>query len=66
MLLGYSNENKGYQLLSNGKFIISRYVFFEETQSQTIEQLENILTHLEKKVTQGKIVHQDKPTWIEK
>jgi hypothetical protein len=31
MLLGYSNENKGYRLLSNGKFIISQYVVFYET-----------------------------------
>jgi hypothetical protein len=66
MLLGYSDEKKGYRLLSNGKFIISRDVVFDETESQTVEELENLLSHLEKKVTQGKTVHQDKPTWIEK
>jgi hypothetical protein len=30
ILIGYSDEKKGYRLLSSGKFIISRDVVFDE------------------------------------
>jgi len=66
MLLGYSNEKKGYRLISNGKFIISRDVVFHETESQTTEEIDHLLNHLENKVTQGKTVHQDKLSWTAK
>ena len=66
MLLGYSDEKKGYWLFSNGKFIISRDVFFDETKIQDIEQIENITSHLKKRVTRGKTIHQDQHAWIEK
>lgn len=50
ILLGHSNERKGYKLLSNGKFIISWDVVFDEIESQTMQELDNWLSHLEKKV----------------
>jgi hypothetical protein len=66
MLIGYSDENKGYRLLSSGKFIISWDVVFDEIKNQIVEEIDNLLSHLEKKVTQDKTIHQRKPNWIEK
>jgi hypothetical protein len=31
--IGYSDQNKGYRLLSDGKFIVIRDVIFYETES---------------------------------
>jgi hypothetical protein len=36
-MIGYSGEKKGCQLLSNGKFIVSRDVVFYETKSKSAE-----------------------------
>jgi hypothetical protein len=66
ILIGYSDEKKGYRLLSNGKFIISRDVVFDETKIQTTGEIDNLLSHLEKKVAQEKTIYQGKPNWIEK
>ena len=49
MLIGYSNEKKGYRLPSNGKFIVSRDVIFDETESLSVEEVEKQLSHLEEK-----------------
>jgi len=66
ILVGYSNENKGYRLLFNGKFIICQDVVFDETKCQTNGEIDNLLSHLEKKIAQEKTIHQRKQNWIEK
>ncbi len=66
ILLGYSDEKKGYRLLSSGKFIISRDVIFDETESQNADEIDNLLSHLEKKLTKGKSIHTEKPNSIER
>eukprot|EP00253_Pinus_taeda_P003684 PITA_03684 len=48
-MIGYSNEKKGYRLLSNGKFIVSRDVIFYETKSKSAEEIEHLLQKLETK-----------------
>ena len=55
MLIGYSDEKKGYRLLSDGKFIVSRDVIFDETESLSVEEVEKQLSHLEEKVTKEQI-----------
>ena len=55
MLIGYSNEKKGYRLLSDGKFIVSRDVIFDETESLSVEEVEKQLSHLEEKVTKEQL-----------
>ena len=55
MLIGYSDEKKGYRLLSDGKFIVSRDVIFDETKSLSVEEVEKQLSHLEEKVTKEQI-----------
>ena len=54
-LIGYSNEKKGYRLLSDGEFIVSRDVIFDETKSLSVEEVEKQLSHLEEKVTKEQI-----------
>jgi hypothetical protein len=56
ILIGYSDEKKGYKLLSNGKFIISRDVVFDETENQTTREIDNLLSHFEKKEAQEKTI----------
>jgi len=34
-MIGYSDEKKGYRLLTNGKIIVSRDVVFYETESKS-------------------------------
>jgi len=53
-------------LLSSGKFIISRDFIFDETESQNADEIDNLLSHLEKKLTKGKSIHTEKPDWIER
>ena len=53
-------------MLSSGKFIISRDVIFDETKSQNADEIDNLLSHLEKKLTKGKSIHTEKPDWIER
>jgi hypothetical protein len=51
-MIGYSDEKKGYRLLSNGKFIVSRDVIFDETESKSAEEIESLLQKLETKGNQ--------------
>ena len=55
MLIGYSDEKKGYRLLSDGKFIVSSDVIFDKTKSLSVEEVEKQLSHLEEKVTKEQI-----------
>ena len=48
-MIGYSDEKKGYLLLSNGKFIVSRDVIFYENESKSVEQVKSLLQKLETK-----------------
>ena len=48
-MIGYFDEKKGYQILSNGKFIVSRDVIFDEIESKSATNIENILHKLETK-----------------
>ena len=52
--IGYSDEKKGYRLLSDGKFIVIRDVIFDETESKIFDEINHILNRLEKKNTKGK------------
>ena len=51
---GYSDENKGYILLSDGKFIVNRDVIFYEIESNSLDEINHLLSRLEKKITKGK------------
>jgi hypothetical protein len=53
-MIGYSDEKKGYRLLSNGKIIVSRDVIFYETESKNAEEIESLLQKLEIKGNQRK------------
>jgi hypothetical protein len=53
-MIGYYDEKKGYRLLSNGKFIVRRDAFFNETESKSAEEIESILQKLETKGNQRK------------
>jgi hypothetical protein len=67
-MIGYSDEKKGYRLLSNGKFIVSRDVVFDETESKRTEEIESLLQKLETKDNQrkGKMQSQpNSPNWYE-
>ena len=66
--IGYSNENKGYRLLSDGKFIVTRDVIFDETKSNSLDETNHLLSHLEKKNTKGKVkLNKSKQAfWFEK
>jgi hypothetical protein len=54
IFIGYSDEKKGYRLLSDGKFIVSRDVIFYETESNNLYEINHLLSRLEKKNTKGK------------
>jgi hypothetical protein len=45
-MIGYSDEKKGYQNLSNEKFIVRRDVIFYETESKSAEEIESLLQKL--------------------
>jgi len=67
-MIGYSDEKKGYHLLTNGKFIVSRDVIFYETKSKSAEEIENIIHKLETKGNKRKGKMQSQPTppnWYE-
>ena len=67
-MIGYSDEKKGYQILSNGKFIVSRDVIFDETESKSAEEIESLLQKLETKGNQRKGKMQSQPNshkWYE-
>jgi hypothetical protein len=50
----YSDEKKGYRFISDGKFIVSIDVIFYETESNNLDQINHLLSHLEKKNIKGK------------
>jgi hypothetical protein len=54
IFIGYSDEKKGYRLLSDGKFIVSIDVIFDETESNSLDEINHLLRCLEKKNTKGK------------
>jgi hypothetical protein len=67
-MIGYSNEKKGYRLLSNGKFIVSRDVIFDETEIKSVDEIESLLQKLETKGNQRKGKVQGQPNshnWYE-
>jgi hypothetical protein len=68
IFIGYSIEKKGYRFLSDGKFIISRDVIFHETKSKIFDEINHLLSNLEKKNTKGKgKLNKSKQTfWFEK
>eukprot|EP00253_Pinus_taeda_P033744 PITA_33744 len=53
-MIGYSDEKKGYRLLTKGKFIVGRDVIFYETESKSAKEIENLLQKLESKGIQRK------------
>lgn len=61
-MIGYSDENKGYRLLTNGKFIVSWDVIFDETESNSAEEIENLLHKLETKGSKRNGKMQSQPT----
>ena len=67
-MIGYSDEKKGYRLLTNGKFIVSRDAIFDETESKSAEEIESLLQKLETKGSKRKGKMQSQPTspnWYE-
>lgn len=67
-MIVYSYEKKGYRLLTNGKFIVSRDVIFDETESKSAEEIESLLHKLETKGSKRKGNMQSQPTspnWYE-
>jgi hypothetical protein len=68
IFIGYSNEKKGYRLFSDGKFVVSRDVIFNETGSKSFDEINHLLIHLEKKNTKGKgkLNKSKKTFWFEK
>ena len=67
-MIGYSDEKKGYRLLSNGKFIVSRDVIFDENESKSVEEVESLLQKLETKTDKrnGNLQSQpNSPSWYE-
>eukprot|EP00253_Pinus_taeda_P034497 PITA_34497 len=67
-MIGYSDEKKGYRLLTNGKFIVSRDVIFYETESKSAKEIENLLHKLQTKRSKrnGKMQSQPtSPNWYE-
>ena len=53
-MIGYSDEKKGCRILTNGKFIVSRDVIFDETESKSAEEIESLLQKLETKGSKRK------------
>jgi hypothetical protein len=68
IFIGYSDEKKGYRLLSDGKFIVSRDVIFDETKSNSLDEIIHLLSRLEKKNTKGKgkLNKSNQAFWFEK
>jgi hypothetical protein len=66
--LGYWDEKKGYIFLSDGKFIANRDVIFDETKSNILDEINHILSLLEKKNSKGKgkLNKSRKIVWFEK
>jgi hypothetical protein len=67
-MIGYSDEKKGYRLLSNGRFIVSRDVIFDENESKSADEIESLLQKLEAKENQRKGKVQSSPNslnWYE-
>jgi hypothetical protein len=66
--IGYFDEKKGYMLLSDGKFIVSRDVIFYETESNILDEINHLLSCIEKKNTKGKgkKKRSKKTFWFEK
>jgi hypothetical protein len=54
IFIGYSDENKQYRLISDGKFIVIRDDIFDETESNNLDEINHFLSRLEKKNTKGK------------
>jgi len=48
-MIGYFEEKKGYHILTNEKFIVSRDVIFDELESKSVEEIEILLQKLETK-----------------
>ena len=46
-MIGYSDEKKGYRILSNRKFIVSRDVIFDENESKSAKEVAIYLQKLE-------------------
>jgi hypothetical protein len=55
-------------LFSNGKFIVSRDVIFDETESNNLDEINHLLICLEKKKNKGKgkLKKEKKTFWFEK
>ena len=68
IFIGYFDEKKGYRLLSDGKFIVIRDVIFDENESKIFDDINNLLSPLEKKKTKGKgkLNKSKKTFWFEK
>ncbi len=64
-MIGYSDEKKGYRRFTNGKLIVSRDVIFDETESKSAEEIENILHNLETKGSKRNGKKQSQPTATE-
>ena len=67
-MIEYSDEKKGYRLLSNGKLIVSRDVIFDENESKSAEEVESFLQKLETKTDKrnGNLQSQpNSPSWYE-
>jgi hypothetical protein len=67
-MIGYSDEKKGCQILSNGNFFVRRDVIFDETKSKSVEEIQSLLQKLETKGNQRKGKMQSQPNsqnWYE-
>ena len=66
--MDFTDEKKGYILHSNGKFIVNRDVIFYETESNSLYEINHLLSRLKKKNTKGKSkLNKSKQTfWFEK
>ena len=54
IFIGYSDQKKGYHLISDGKFIVSRDVIFNEIESVNSDEINHLLSRLEKKNIKNK------------
>ena len=69
IFIGYSDQKKGYHLLSDGKFIVSRDVIFDEIESAILDEINHLISQLEKKniKTKGKLKNKlVQSLWFEK
>ena len=46
LFIGYSDQKKGYGFLSDGKFIVSRDVIFDETESAILDEINHLISRL--------------------